>query len=66
MLISRNALELSKDHERVSVVCDDTAIFVLLITLATNANDIYLLKPGISSKSDSVYEHCPDNSKYDT
>ena len=52
--ISRTALELSKDHESVGVVCGDTDILVLLITLATNANDIYLLKPGIGSKNDSV------------
>ena len=45
VLISRTAPELSKDHERVGVVCGDTDILVLLITLATNANDIYLLKP---------------------
>ena len=56
MLISRTALELSKDHEHVGVVCDDTDILVLLITLATNANDIYLLKPGIGSKNNSVYD----------
>ena len=56
VLISRTALQLSRDHERVGVVCDDTDILVLLITLATNANDIYLFKPGIGSKNDSVYD----------
>ena len=56
VLISGTALELSKDHERVDVVRGDTEILVLLITLATNVNDIYLLRPGIDYKKDSVYD----------
>ena len=49
------ALELSKDHERVDVVYGDTNMLMLLITLVTNANDKCLLKPGIGSKNDSIY-----------